>query len=84
MAPIDQVDLLTSIKVSPISNSKLLPSLEMFHYVLLNHGVTPLIGSSHHKSSGVPIDDDATFHIYQELLRELAVSYSFLGVTTEL
>lgn len=84
MAPIDQVDLLTSIKVSPISNLKLLPSLEMFHYMLLNHGVTRLIGCLHHESFGVPIDDDATFHFYQELFQELAVSYSFLWVTKEL
>lgn len=56
----------------------------MFHYVLLNHGVTRLIGCLHHDSFGVPIDDDATCHFYQELFRELAVSYSFLWVTTEL
>lgn len=56
----------------------------MFHYVLLNHGVTRLIGCLHHDSFGVPIDDDATCHFYQELFGELAVSYSFLWVTTEL
>jgi hypothetical protein len=84
MAPIDQVDLLTSTKVSPISSLKLLPRLEMFHYMLLNHGVTRLIGCPHHESFGVPIDDDETFYFYQELFRELAVSYSFLWVTKEL
>lgn len=84
MAPIDQVDLLTSTKVSPISSLKLLPSLEMFHYMLLNHGVTRLIGCLHHESFGVPIDDDATFLLlprtFSRACSQLFLSLGYKGV----